>query len=101
MIEEIHRADVICIVYSVDDDATLKQVHVHSPFMCVVYPLVEYGCLIGPMLVFQGMEYWLPYIRQILGDDHKRPVVLVGNRTDLTDKSTLDVSTLVHLSAFL
>lgn len=42
------------------------------------------------------MDKWLPYIRQILGDDHKRPVVLVGNKTDLTDKSTLDVSACVY-----
>lgn len=42
--------------------------------------------------MMQSMEKWLPYIRQILGDDHKRPVVLVGNKTDLTDRSTLDVS---------
>ena len=37
-------------------------------------------------------EKWLPYVRQILGDEHKRPIILVGNKTDLTDTNTLDVS---------
>ena len=46
----------------------------------------------GMSYILQSMDKWLPYIRQILGDDHKRPVVLVGNKTDMTDKSTLDVS---------
>lgn len=63
LLEELHRADVICIIYSVDDPHTLKQV----------------------------THRWLPYVRQILGDDHRRPVILVGNKTDATDANTLDV----------
>lgn len=40
----------------------------------------------------QVTQRWLPFIRQILGEGHKRPVILVGNKADLVDTNTLDVS---------
>lgn len=63
LVEQIQRAHVICLVYSVDDDDSLVRVTSH----------------------------WLPYIRDALS--HSRcPIILVGNKVDLVDYSTVDVS---------
>lgn len=51
---EIVRADVICLVYSIVDDETFHRLS----------------------------KYWLPKIREKLGDNHKVPVILVGNKSD-------------------
>lgn len=61
--EQIKRASVICVVYSVDDEDSLDRVSSH----------------------------WMPLIRQIHSDVHC-PVVLVGNKIDLVEYSTIDVS---------
>lgn len=63
--EQIKRASVICVVYAVDDDETLDRVS----------------------------SYWMPLIRQNHPDIHC-PVVLVGNKIDLVEYSTIDVSCL-------
>lgn len=60
---EIAKASVICICYSVDDDDTIERIQ----------------------------NYWLPTIRDKLGEEHKTPVVLVGNKSDLVDYSSLDI----------
>lgn len=59
--EQIKRASVICVVYAVDDDDTIDRIS----------------------------SYWLPLIRQVNPDSHC-PVVLVGNKIDLVDYSTID-----------
>lgn len=62
--EEINKAHVICIVYSVEDDASLERISQH----------------------------WLPLIRESVNESEQRkPVVLVGNKIDLIDYSTIDV----------
>lgn len=61
---EVNRSDVICIVYSVEDEDTLDRVTGH----------------------------WLPLIRSTLGQQHQTPVILVGNKVDLVDYSTMEVS---------
>jgi len=63
--EEIQKAHVICVVYSVDDEDTLNRT----------------------------VSYWLPLIRRC-SSDNRCPVVLVGNKIDLVDYSTIDVSRL-------
>ncbi|XP_066966976.1 mitochondrial Rho GTPase isoform X2 [Macrobrachium rosenbergii] len=60
---EVNHADVICIVYSVDDEDTLDRVTGH----------------------------WLPFIRSTLGQQHHTPVILVGNKVDLVDYSTMEI----------
>lgn len=60
--EELQRANVVCIVYSVVDQASLQSV----------------------------TSRWLPLVRDVLGAEHTCPVVLVGNKTDLTDSTTFD-----------
>ncbi|XP_055699811.1 mitochondrial Rho GTPase isoform X12 [Phlebotomus papatasi] len=60
--EEIARASVVCIVYSVEDDTTIERISSH----------------------------WLPLIRESMPMDQKKPVVLVGNKVDLVDFSTID-----------
>lgn len=60
---ELTKASVICIVYAVDDDDTIDRI----------------------------TTYWLPLIRDTLSEDHKKPVVLVGNKSDLVEYSSLDV----------
>ena len=62
--EEIVKAHVVCIVYAVDDDDTLDRITTH----------------------------WLPLIRSAVGEDqHRKPVVLVGNKVDLIEYSTINV----------
>ncbi|XP_059620719.1 mitochondrial Rho GTPase-like isoform X5 [Phlebotomus argentipes] len=60
--EEIARASVVCIVYSVEDDSTIERIASH----------------------------WLPLIRDSMPMDQRKPVVLVGNKVDLVDFSTID-----------
>ncbi|PSN36602.1 Mitochondrial Rho GTPase [Blattella germanica] len=62
--EEIQRAHVICIVYAVDDEDSLEKV----------------------------TSYWLPQVREACATENRRPVVLVGNKVDLVDFSTIDCS---------
>lgn len=59
--EEIQKAHVICVVYSVDDEDTLDR----------------------------AASHWLPLIRRC-SPDNRCPVVLVGNKIDLVDYSTIE-----------
>lgn len=63
LIEQIKRASVICVVYAVDNDHTIERIS----------------------------SYWMPLIRQNHSNVHC-PVVLVGNKIDLIEYSTIDVS---------
>ncbi|CAD7076892.1 unnamed protein product [Hermetia illucens] len=60
--EEIQKAHVVCVVYAVDDDETLDRITSH----------------------------WLPLIRGCCSADQRKPVVLVGNKVDLVEYSTID-----------
>uniref|UniRef100_A0A1L8E3N2 Mitochondrial Rho GTPase n=1 Tax=Nyssomyia neivai TaxID=330878 RepID=A0A1L8E3N2_9DIPT len=62
LMEEIARASVVCVVYSVEDDTTIDRISSH----------------------------WLPLIRESMPTDQRKPVVLVGNKVDLVDFSTID-----------
>nr|CAI5851584.1 unnamed protein product [Callosobruchus analis] len=59
--EQIKRASVVCIIYAVDDDESIDRITSH----------------------------WMPLIRQN-HPDAPCPVVLVGNKIDLVDYSTID-----------
>lgn len=62
--EEIRKASAVCIVYSVEDDSSIERITSH----------------------------WLPFVRNSVAEDEQRkPVVLVGNKIDLVDYSTIDV----------
>ena len=52
---EIRRADVVCVVYAVDDEDTLDSV----------------------------ADHWLPFVRRTLGEGHGTPVILVGNKVTI------------------
>ena len=56
------KAHVICVVYSVEDDNTLNKV----------------------------TSKWLPLIRSTLSQSYC-PVILVGNKVDLVEYSTIEV----------
>lgn len=71
--EEINKAHVICIVYSVEDEATMDRITSH----------------------------WLPLIREAVHGPERKPVVLVGNKIDLIDYSTIDVRPTLELISFL
>lgn len=64
LVEEIQRANVICVVYSVEDEDSLERV----------------------------TSYWLPFIRETLNHNNRCPVVLVGNKVDQVDYSTVDTA---------
>lgn len=60
---ELRRADVVCIVYAVDDEDTLDSV----------------------------TDHWLPFVQRTLESSGKNtPVILVGNKVDLVDYSTME-----------
>ncbi|XP_074647076.1 mitochondrial Rho GTPase 1-like isoform X2 [Tubulanus polymorphus] len=60
---ELIRADVICIVYAVDDDESVSQITKH----------------------------WLPLIKESTESTTSHtPVILVGNKTDLIDYTTME-----------
>lgn len=64
--DEIRKASVVCVVYSVEDDSTIDRITTH----------------------------WLPLIRSSVSpDEPRKPVVLVGNKIDVVDFSTIDVTT--------
>ncbi|KAH9502039.1 Mitochondrial Rho GTPase 2 [Dermatophagoides farinae] len=60
--EELRRASVICIVYAIDNEMTIDKIS----------------------------TYWLPLIHQNLGENHNVPVILVGNKSDLVEYSSID-----------
>ncbi|ESO89176.1 hypothetical protein LOTGIDRAFT_210168 [Lottia gigantea] len=60
--EEMAKASVLCLVYSVMDEDSIQRLTTH----------------------------WLPYIRTTLGDEHHKPVILVGNKVDQTEYPTLE-----------
>ncbi|CAF4771378.1 unnamed protein product [Pieris macdunnoughi] len=60
--EEIEKAHVICIVFSVDKQETLDKI----------------------------ASYWLPFVRDNCPNDYRKPVILVGNKIDLIDYSIID-----------
>lgn len=63
LLEEIRRAHVICLVYSVEDERTLMRITTH----------------------------WLPLLRDAI--PHSRcPIILVGNKEDLIEESTVDAA---------
>lgn len=64
--DEINKAHVVCIVYSVEDESALDRI----------------------------TQHWLPLIRDAVNGppEQRKPVVLVGNKIDLIDYSTIDVS---------
>lgn len=66
--EEINRAHVVCIVYSMENGSSFDRV----------------------------TAYWLPVIRDAISVDEtfaeRKPVFLVGNKSDLADYSLNDVS---------
>lgn len=62
LLEEIQKAHVVCVVYAVDDENTLDRIS----------------------------SYWLPFIRENTQGENRKPVVLVGNKIDLVDYSTID-----------
>ena len=39
----------------------------------------------------QVTTYWLPTIRDHLGEDHNVPIILVGNKADLVEYSSLEM----------
>ncbi|XP_063961643.1 mitochondrial Rho GTPase 1-A-like isoform X1 [Lytechinus pictus] len=62
LLEEIDRADVICVVYAVSNKDTIDSI----------------------------TDYWLPLVRNTLGSDHLTPVIIVGNKSDQADANSLE-----------
>lgn len=60
--EQIKRASVVCVVYAVDNDDSIDRLS----------------------------SYWLPLIRETC-TDYNCPIVLVGNKIDLVEYSTIEV----------
>uniref|UniRef100_A0A7I4YIZ6 Mitochondrial Rho GTPase n=1 Tax=Haemonchus contortus TaxID=6289 RepID=A0A7I4YIZ6_HAECO len=54
IVNELKQANVVCIVYTVSDDNTIKRV----------------------------TDRWLPLLRDVYGPEHEIPVILVGNKSD-------------------
>ena len=41
--------------------------------------------------IFLVTDHWLPFIERTLGMDHRTPIILVGNKVDMVDYSTMDL----------
>lgn len=65
--EEMRKASVICIVYSVENEISIDKVYRFIDLFVSSYFLVLFN---------QISSYWLPYIHQTLGEDHETPVIL-------------------------
>jgi len=63
LLEEVRRAHVICLVYSVEDERTLLRI----------------------------TTYWLPLLRDALPHS-KCPIILVGNKVDRIEDSTVEAA---------
>lgn len=59
---EVLRSHVICIVYAVDNLHSIEQIRTH----------------------------WMPLLREVTVEEHYRPVILVGNKSDLLDVSGME-----------
>lgn len=64
--EELKRASVICVVYAVDNQPSIEKI----------------------------TSYWLPKIHKVLGPEHGKPIILVGNKCDSPELTTMDVKIL-------
>ncbi|XP_017140811.1 mitochondrial Rho GTPase isoform X3 [Drosophila miranda] len=76
---EINKAHVVCIVYAVDDDDSLDRITSHW------LPLIRSKCnatLEGDAEIVAETE--------AAGEGLRKPIVLVGNKIDLIDYSTMD-----------
>lgn len=63
LVDEIIKANVVCVVYDVTSEDSLERI----------------------------TSYWLPLIRQACEEDSPaKPVIIVGNKSDLFDGSTMD-----------
>lgn len=62
LIEEILKANVVCVVYDVTEEESLERI----------------------------TSFWLPLIRQTAEEETLKPVIIVGNKSDLMDGSTMD-----------
>lgn len=61
---EISKADVVCIVYSVQDENSIFKIHSH----------------------------WIPLVHQSQTDDTiTKPIVFVGNKSDMLESSSMDL----------
>ncbi|KAF7488768.1 Mitochondrial Rho GTPase 1 [Sarcoptes scabiei] len=80
LIDEIKKASVICVVYSVEDDATIQKVTIKI--------LMKRNHNDVSMIFIS--TYWLPNIRKALGENHHVPVILVGNKSDAVECSSID-----------
>ena len=100
---------MICIVYSVEDESTIDRVCGNSFSMkyfrlCILLQEVYFTlaavclwCFFFFVFFFQIREYWLPLLRRTLPEEHRRPVILVGNKSDLMEVSSMEVNSLCNI----
>ncbi|BFF91195.1 mitochondrial Rho GTPase [Drosophila madeirensis] len=76
---EINKAHVVCIVYAVDDDDSLDRITSHW------LPFIRSKCNAS----LEGDAETEPET-EAAGERLRKPIVLVGNKVDLIDYSTMD-----------
>ncbi|KAK2571827.1 Mitochondrial Rho GTPase 1-A [Acropora cervicornis] len=75
-------------------DVTPEKVPTHIVDYCV-YKSSWLSCFILRLSVCDITSYWLPLIRQAAEeDDTAKPVIIVGNKSDLSDGSVIDLKPL-------
>ena len=62
LLDEIIKCHVVCVVYSVEDEHTIEKIK----------------------------TYWLPLLRRVFHEDNRRPVILVGNKSDMLEVSCME-----------
>jgi len=67
--EEIEKADVIAVVYALNDDETIRRI----------------------------TDYWLPTIQEITANGMQKPIVLVGNKADAVEINGSKMEDIVNI----
>ena len=103
------QANVICIVYSVDDADSISKVWFFTCYdtyrllwrlFCssLLQPakylkvLIIFNFMIVIFLVSQISSYWIPVIHKSLSGKACKPIVLVGNKSDIMETSSMEVN---------
>ena len=75
----------------------LRYGHTYSSYIfLLIYSLIAMNTSIKDnKILLQIRTYWMPLLRRVLPEEHRRPVILVGNRSDMLEVSSMEVRPIV------
>ncbi|KAM6155589.1 mitochondrial Rho GTPase 2 [Rhynchocyon petersi] len=78
--DELHKADVVCVVYDVSEEATIEKVRESDPMVKEE----------DPLLLSQIRTKWIPLVNRRTDRDPRVPIILVGNKSDLRPGGSME-----------